>query len=41
MHLSFREAAKKGCQPLVVRVIEYAIEHRENPTEQLTYRAYY
>jgi hypothetical protein len=29
---------KKGCQPLVVRVIEYTIEHPENPTERLTYR---
>lgn len=29
---------KKGCQPLIVRVIEYTIEHPENPTEQLTYR---
>jgi hypothetical protein len=29
---------KKGCQPLLVRVIEYTIEHPENPVEQLTYR---
>lgn len=29
---------KKGCQPLIVRVIEYTIEHPTNPTEQLTYR---
>jgi hypothetical protein len=29
---------KKGCHPLVVRVIEYTIEHPENPTEQLRYR---
>ena len=29
---------KKGCQPIVVRVIEYTIEHSENPEEQLTYR---
>ncbi|BCL34006.1 hypothetical protein NSMS1_04530 [Nostoc sp. MS1] len=28
----------KGCQPILVRVIEYTIEHPENPTEQLTYR---
>lgn len=29
---------KKGCQPLIVRVIEYTIEHPQTPTEQLTYR---
>ena len=29
---------KKGCQPIMVRVIEYTIEHPENPTAQLTYR---
>jgi hypothetical protein len=29
---------KKGCQPIRVRVIEYTIEHTENPEEQLTYR---
>ncbi|KOP26325.1 transposase [Hapalosiphon sp. MRB220] len=29
---------KKGCQPIMVRVIEYTIEHPLNPTEQLTYR---
>lgn len=29
---------KKGCRPIMVRVIEYTIEHPENPTEQLTYR---
>ena len=29
---------KKGCQPLIVRVIEYTIEHPENPSEQITYR---
>lgn len=29
---------KKGCQPIMVRVIEYIIAHPENPTEQLTYR---
>lgn len=29
---------KKGCQPILLRVIEYTIEHPENPTEQLTYR---
>lgn len=29
---------KKGCQPLLVRVIEYTIEHPENPEEQIKYR---
>ena len=29
---------KKGSQPILVRVVEYTIEHLENPTEQLTYR---
>ncbi len=29
---------KKGCQPISVRVIEYTIEHPENPEEQVTYR---
>ncbi len=29
---------KKGCQPILVRVIEYTIEHPDNPEEQLTYR---
>ena len=29
---------KKGWQPLMVRVIEYTIEHPENPEKQLTYR---
>ena len=29
---------KKGCQPILVRVIEYTIEHPDNPIEQLTYR---
>ncbi|MEH2172278.1 IS4 family transposase [Nostoc sp.] len=29
---------KKGCQPILLRVIEYTIEHPENPSEQLTYR---
>lgn len=29
---------KKGCKPLMVRVIEYTIEHPDNPQEQLTYR---
>jgi hypothetical protein len=28
----------KGCQPIMVRVIEYTIEHPHNPSEQLTYR---
>lgn len=28
----------KGSQPIMVRVIEYTIEHPQNPTEQLTYR---
>lgn len=32
---------KKGWKPLLVRVIEYTIEHPDNPEEQLTYRAYY
>ena len=29
---------KKGCKPIMVRVIEYTIEHPHNPAEQLTYR---
>lgn len=29
---------KKGCKPLMVRVIEYTIEHPQNQNEQLTYR---
>lgn len=29
---------KKGCQPIMVRVIEYTIEHPQKPAEQLTYR---
>jgi hypothetical protein len=29
---------KKGCKPIQVRVIEYTIEHPDNPEEQLTYR---
>ena len=29
---------KKGCQPIQVRVIEYTIEHPDQPEEQLTYR---
>ncbi len=29
---------KKGCKPIQVRVIEYTIEHPENPQELLTYR---
>ena len=29
---------KIGCQPILVRVIEYTIEHPDNPEEQLTYR---
>ena len=29
---------KKGSKPIIVRVIEYTIEHPDNPTEQLTYR---
>lgn len=29
---------KKGCEPRVVRVIEYTIEHPENPEEQVRYR---
>jgi hypothetical protein len=29
---------KKGSQPILVRIIEYTIEHPDNPTEQLTYR---
>jgi len=29
---------KKGCKPVIARVIEYTIEHPENPEEQLTYR---
>ena len=29
---------KKGCQPILVRIIEYTIEHPENPEELLTYR---
>lgn len=29
---------KKGCQPIQVRVIEYAIEHPDQPQEQLKYR---
>ncbi len=29
---------KKGCKPILVRVIEYTIEHPDNPEEQLTYR---
>lgn len=29
---------KKGCQPLIVRVIEYTIDHPENPEEQIKYR---
>lgn len=29
---------KKGCKPIIIRVIEYTIEHPENPEEQLTYR---
>lgn len=29
---------KKGGKPIIVRIIEYTIEHPENPTEQMTYR---
>lgn len=29
---------KQGCQPLKLRVIEYTIEHPDNPAEQLKYR---
>ena len=29
---------KKGSQPILVRIIEYTIEHPDNPEEQLTYR---
>ncbi|ACC80324.1 transposase, IS4 family protein [Nostoc punctiforme PCC 73102] len=29
---------KKASQPILVRIIEYTIEHPDNPTEQLTYR---
>lgn len=29
---------KQGCQPIQVRVIEYTIEQKEKPEEQLTYR---
>jgi hypothetical protein len=29
---------KKGDQPIMVRVIEYTIEHPQKPSEQLTYR---
>jgi len=29
---------KKGCQPIMVRVIEYTIEHPQKQAEQLTYR---
>jgi hypothetical protein len=29
---------KKGCQPLLLRVIEYTIEHPDKPQEQVTYR---
>lgn len=32
---------KKGYQPIQVRVIEYTIEHPDQPGESLTYRAYY
>lgn len=38
MDLPTWEAAKKGSQPIVVRVIEYTIEHSENSQAQLTYR---
>jgi len=29
---------KKGCQPISVRVIEYTIEHPDNPEKQVIYR---
>ncbi|AUB38232.1 IS4 transposase [Nostoc flagelliforme CCNUN1] len=29
---------KKGCHPILLRVIEYTIENRDNPTEQIRYR---
>ncbi len=29
---------KKGCRPILLRVIEYTVEHPEQPQEQLTYR---
>ena len=29
---------RKGCKPILVRVIEYTIENPEKPAEQLTYR---
>lgn len=29
---------RRGCQPIQVRVIEYTIEHPNNPEEHLTYR---
>jgi hypothetical protein len=29
---------KKGCQPITVRVIEYTIEHPDNPEEKVIYR---
>ena len=38
MDLSSGLAKKKGCQPILLRVIEYTIEHPEHPEEQLTYR---
>lgn len=29
---------RKGCKPILVRVIEYTIENPDKPAEQLTYR---
>ena len=29
---------KKGCEPILVRVIEYKIENPDNPEEQIRYR---
>lgn len=29
---------KKGCKPIIVRVIQYTIEHPVNPNSELTYR---
>lgn len=29
---------KKGCEPILVRVIEYKVENPENPEEQIRYR---
>ena len=29
---------KKGCEPILVRVIEYKVENQDNPEEQIRYR---